>query len=66
MSDDADRADQRIADMVAAGLEKVRRRMESRELEPCGACHWCGSDIDGRRLFCSRECSDDWEKAKRR
>ena len=66
MSDDADRAEQHIENMISDGLAKVRRRMESRELDPCGACHFCGEDVNSGRLFCSRECSDDWEKAKRR
>ena len=62
--DDADRAEDRIEDTIAASLEKVRRRMECRELEPIGACHWCNEYVKDNRLFCCRECSDDWERQK--
>lgn len=65
MSDEADRAEQRIEEVVDDGLAAIRRRMEYRELEPCGACHWCNDAVNGRRLFCSPECSADYELAKR-
>lgn len=63
--DDADRAEGRIEDTVTDSLDKVRRRMEYRELEPVHACHWCGEKVEGRRLFCNKQCSDDYEKDKR-
>ena len=63
--DDANRAEDRIEKTIEASLEQVRRRMEYRELEPIGACHWCNEYIKDNRLFCCRECSDDWERNKR-
>lgn len=65
MSDDADRAEQRIEDVISDGLAKVRHRMAARELTPIGACHWCNEYVKGERLFCSKECSDDWSRFKR-
>ena len=63
--DDADRAEEKIENAVADALDKVRRRMEARELEPIGACHWCNEYVKDTRLFCCKECSDDWEQNKR-
>lgn len=63
--DDADRADSKIDDALTESLENVRRRMEVRELEPVHACHWCGEYITDMRLFCCKECSDDWTQDKR-
>lgn len=65
MADDADRSDKKIDDALTESLNKVRRRMEARELEPVHACHWCGEHITDMRLFCSKECSDDWQQDKR-
>lgn len=63
--DDADRAEDKIEDTIADGLEKVRRRMETRELSPVHACHWCGEFIADMRLFCCKECSADWEQDRK-
>lgn len=63
--DDADRAEDKIEDTIADGLEKVRRRMETRELSPVHACHWCGEFIADMRLFCCKECSSDWEQDRK-
>lgn len=65
MSDDADRAEDRIEATLEDSLAQVRHRMAYRELEPCGSCHWCNDDVSGGRLFCCRECSDDFELHKR-
>lgn len=65
MSDDADRADSRIEDMIEDNLAAIRRRMEYREIKPCGTCYFCREDVDGARLFCSLRCSDDYELRKR-
>lgn len=37
--------------------------------KPCGACHYCGSDLAPGRIFCDAACRDDWQleqEAKRR
>lgn len=60
MMDDADRADERIQNMIADGMNKVRRDME-RSLPSIGICHWCESPVGAGRIFCSKECSDDHE-----
>ena len=59
MADDADRADQRIEEMIADGMARARRHLE-RQLPVLDLCHWCGDPSPGR-LFCSKDCSDDYE-----
>lgn len=66
--DEADRADSAIEHLIADGMERVRRKLE-RCLPSIGVCHNCESSINGGRVFCSKECSDDWDarqEARRR
>ncbi len=60
MSDEADRADGIIENMIADGIERVRRKLE-RCLPSIGVCHNCESPISGGRVFCSKDCSDDFD-----
>lgn len=64
--DIADKADARIYNAVTDGIEDARRNIANRELQPCGACHYCNSYVRGKQLFCGKECSQDWEKMKGR
>lgn len=59
--DDADRAAPSIENMIADGVARVRQKME-RSLPSIGCCHWCESIVGAGRIFCSKECSDDWSK----
>lgn len=59
MSDICDDADQRIFDARDEGIARIRDVMNRRELEPCGACHWCSSYVTSDRLFCDGECADE-------
>jgi hypothetical protein len=63
--DDADRADSRIEDMIADGIARVKRR-EERQLPSIGVCHWCESPVTAGRVFCSKECHDDYEHERQR
>ncbi|WP_448508804.1 hypothetical protein [Immundisolibacter sp.] len=48
---------------------KVQKYMAGvRELKPTGFCHspLCGEEVKGNRLFCDKQCSDDWERSKRK
>ena len=65
MSDDADRADQRITDTIEDGVEACRRALGN-SLAACGCCHWCESPIATGRVFCSTECCKDWEHERQR
>ena len=58
--DDADRADGRIQEMIEAGMARAKAALE-RRLPSTGQCHWCFEPVEGGRLFCCRECSDDHE-----
>lgn len=60
--DDADRAENRVQEILDDAMGKVRRYLQRREIEPCGACHYCNDYVSGQRLFCSEECAEDYEK----
>ena len=65
MSDEADRSDDKIQNIVNDGLAKARREIEN-GLVACGACYWCESPVGRARVFCSAECSQDWQHEKKR
>jgi hypothetical protein len=65
MSDDADRADQRITDTVSDGIQASRRALGN-SLAAIGVCHFCESPIKTGRVFCSTECHADWEHERQR
>ena len=65
MSDDADRADQRITDTIEDGVAASRRALGN-SLAACGVCHWCESPIATGRVFCSTECCNDFEHERQR
>ena len=58
--DDADRSDNRIQQMIDAGIARARERTD-RTLPSIGVCHWCESPVGAGRIFCSKECSEDHE-----
>lgn len=60
--DIADKADDRIYNVIADALENARRNIIKRELEPCGSCHYCSSYTHGKQLFCSKDCAEDHAK----
>lgn len=59
MADDADRADDRIQNAIKDGMDRVKREL-GRSLPATGFCHWCNDPVKGR-VFCSKDCSEDWE-----
>ena len=65
MSDDADRADQRITDTIEDGVAAARWELGN-SLAACGICHWCESPIATGRVFCSTECCNDFEHERQR
>lgn len=60
MADDADLAEERIENMISDGMARARRELE-RSLPSIGICHHCESPVQNGRIFCSKECSDDWQ-----
>lgn len=59
MSDDADRADQRITAAVQSALNQVRK---ATKLHSDGRCHFCDEAVPNALLFCNTDCRDDHEK----
>ena len=65
MTDEADRADSRIEQMIADGMARARRQLEH-QLPSIGVGHWCESPVGAGRIFCSKECSEDYDYQKQR
>lgn len=63
MADDADRADERIANVVSDALAEARRKPR---LIAAGFCHYCGEQVQAGHLFCDKECAGDWEYEQER
>ena len=65
MADVVDDSDDKIEAMREMGLAQVRKRMAVRDLQPAGFCHspLCGEAVEGNRLFCDKDCSEDWDRA---
>lgn len=63
--DDADRADERISNVVAGALREARREQG---MKPTGFCLYCNEAVQPNYLFCCADCSADWhheQKMKR-
>lgn len=60
--DEADRADQRIEEVISDGIARARRYPS---LIYTGMCYWCGGITGGGRLFCDADCRDDCEREQR-
>jgi len=59
MSDDADRADLRIAAAVQSALNRARR---APGLHSDGRCHFCEEAVPDGLLFCNTDYRDDYER----
>lgn len=59
--DEAEAIEQAIKDKAIKAIQG-----RGRELEPSGECHWCGDLLsDGVRVFCDKDCANDYERSKR-
>lgn len=47
-----------------AAIENARPK--GRALLPKGECYYCEEKVDGQRLFCDLDCSEDYEKLQRK
>lgn len=60
MSDLADRAQERIENIVAGGVAIAREKAAKvRALVPCNCCYWCLSWVDHGKVFCDDDCMKD-------
>lgn len=65
--DIADRANEVVANHEADGIDRARRALERRDIEPCGVCHWCGEPLrQANQLFCDSVCAADYADNQRR
>lgn len=58
--DDADRAEERIENVIADGIARSKRELDRRFIA-IGLCLWCESPVGNGVVFCSAECRDDKE-----
>lgn len=56
--DDADRAEDRLEQVVADGIQAAK---DAVGLKPTGACYYCNETMMIPRLFCCPDCAQDWE-----
>lgn len=62
MADEADMAN----DMAELSLQMALRNVNSGpKLQPNGLCYYCESHVEGEKLFCDKDCADDYEKEQR-
>lgn len=67
MTDEIDRANDIAARYNDEGIAAARMALQSREIEPCGACHWCGESLaSAHQIFCDASCASDHADNKRR
>jgi len=58
--DDADRAEERIEQVLEDALAEVRRAQE-RGIKAVGVCLFCGEPLPDHMRFCDADCRDGWE-----
>jgi hypothetical protein len=58
VTDDADRADEIIAQTVADALESARRNVGPLAT---GRCLWCDDPVAEGRRWCGPECRSEWD-----
>jgi hypothetical protein len=59
--DEADRASDREETDRNLAIAAARARVA---IQPTGACLYCEEPAEGARLFCSTDCSADWERER--
>lgn len=65
--DDADRADERIQNILDGQIAIAREKAAKvRALVPCNACFYCNSYVDDGFVFCDKDCQADYTHEKQR
>lgn len=62
--DDADRAEQRIEEVMDDALAAVRRAQEHR-VTAIGVCLYCGEPLPSPMRFCDADCRDGFDHEQR-
>lgn len=62
MSDHADLSDKNIETFITSAIANARRDVH---LQSDGHCMFCDEPVAVGRLFCSKECRDDYDKEQR-
>lgn len=65
--DDADRAQERITNIIEGGIAICRdKAAHVRALVPCGECYYCEHQINVGWVFCDAICQTDYYHELRR
>lgn len=65
--DDADRADERIQNVLDGGIAIAREKAAKvRALVPCNTCYYCNAYINDGAVFCPEGCQQDYYHELRR
>lgn len=59
-----DEADRASLEEERALREATYRASRTPHLKPTGVCHWCDEPVEENRIFCDRDCREDWERAE--
>ena len=57
-----DRANDAADTLLAAAIERQSLKAAQAALLPCGACYYCGDDVQGQKLFCDLEHGREWQR----
>lgn len=61
MADDAERAQERIENIEAGGIAIATEKSKNmRALVPIKECYNCGLTLNAGRVFCDKDCQDDY------
>lgn len=61
MTDEIDMATDTIQRELENQIAHSRNALVKRELQPNGHCYYCNYPVDELRIFCDRECAEDYE-----
>lgn len=62
---EGDQAERAADTFLQASIQSARSAAKHRALLPRGSCYFCDEPIKQPKLFCDKDCSEDYEKLKR-
>jgi hypothetical protein len=65
LADPLDQAAQFQAEAIDREVRNILNKQPSK-LTAIGLCHWCREPLETKQLFCDTDCSDDFEKSRRK
>ena len=53
------------AEEVSNAIKYAQSKLLEKSIEPIGKCYNCGEHVDASKLFCDKDCTDDYETRMR-